>query len=77
VLAIAAVQMFALGVVGDALAGQRVMTQRALERVRRVELTLGAAPPQHERAQVGRPADSDATPTDRGERVAAPAGRPD
>lgn len=49
VLAIAAVQMFALGVVGDALAGQRVMTQRALERVRRVELNLGIEPSHYER----------------------------
>jgi glycosyltransferase involved in cell wall biosynthesis len=77
VLAIAAVQMFALGVVGDALAGQRVMTQRALERVRRVELTLGAEPPRHEHPRSGDPGGPQATTTDRGERVAAPAGRPD
>ena len=38
VLFIAAVQLFALGVIGDLLAGQRVMTQRVFERVRRVEL---------------------------------------
>jgi glycosyltransferase involved in cell wall biosynthesis len=48
VLAIAAVQMFALGVVGDAMAGQRVMTQRVFERVRRVELTLGIEPSHYE-----------------------------
>jgi glycosyltransferase involved in cell wall biosynthesis len=48
VLAIAAVQMFALGVVGDALAGQRVMTQRTFERIRRVELELGIAPSHYE-----------------------------
>src|ERR687892_787876 len=48
VLAIAAGQMFALGVVGDALAGQRVMTQRAFERVRRVELELGVDPSHYE-----------------------------
>src|SRR4051794_21892422 len=35
VLFIAAVQLFALGVIGDLLAGQRVMTQRVFERVRR------------------------------------------
>jgi len=51
VLAIAAVQMFALGVVGDALAGQRVMTQRAFERIRRVELELGVAPSHYEEPQ--------------------------
>jgi glycosyltransferase involved in cell wall biosynthesis len=49
VLAIAAVQVFALGVIGDALAGQRVMTQRALERIRRVELNLGIEPSHYER----------------------------
>jgi glycosyltransferase involved in cell wall biosynthesis len=49
VLAIAAVQVFALGVIGDSLAGQRVMTQRALERIRRVELSLGIEPSHYER----------------------------
>ena len=49
VLAIAAVQVFALGVIGDALAGQRVMTQRTLERIRRVELNLGIEPSHYER----------------------------
>jgi glycosyltransferase involved in cell wall biosynthesis len=48
VLAIAAVQLFALGVIGDALAGQRVITQRVFERVRRVELTLGIEPSHYE-----------------------------
>src|SRR5918995_377033 len=55
VLAIAAVQMFALGVVGDALAGQRVMAQRAFERIRRVELSLGIEPSHYEQVDVGRP----------------------
>jgi glycosyltransferase involved in cell wall biosynthesis len=41
VLFIVAVQLMALGVIGDLLASQRVMTQRVFERVRRVELTLG------------------------------------
>ncbi len=48
VLFIAAVQMFALGMVGDTLAGHRVMTQRVFERVRRVELELGIAPSHYE-----------------------------
>lgn len=48
VLAIAAVQVFALGVIGDLLAGQRVMTQRVTERVRRIELALGVAPSHYE-----------------------------
>jgi glycosyltransferase involved in cell wall biosynthesis len=49
VLFIAAVQLFALGVIGDLLAGQRVMTQRVFERVRRVELQLGIEPSHYER----------------------------
>ena len=49
VLAIAAVQVFALGVIGDLLASQRVMTQRVTERVRRIELALGVEPSHHER----------------------------
>jgi glycosyltransferase involved in cell wall biosynthesis len=49
VLFIAAIQLFALGVIGDLLAGQRVMTQRVFERVRRVELALGVEPSHYER----------------------------
>lgn len=49
VLFIAAVQLFALGVIGDLLAGQRVMTQRVFERVRRVELALDIEPSHYER----------------------------
>ncbi len=48
VLAIAAVQLFALGVVGDILAGQRAITQRVFERVRRIELQLGVEPSHYE-----------------------------
>jgi glycosyltransferase involved in cell wall biosynthesis len=48
VLFIAAVQLVALGVIGDLLAGQRVMTQRVFERVRRVELSLGIEPSHYE-----------------------------
>jgi len=46
VLFIAAIQLLALGVIGDLLASQRVMTQRVFERVRRVELAL-EVPPSH------------------------------
>jgi glycosyltransferase involved in cell wall biosynthesis len=49
VLFIAAVQLLALGVIGDLLAGQRVMTQRVFERVRRTELALGVKPSHYER----------------------------
>jgi glycosyltransferase involved in cell wall biosynthesis len=48
VLFIAAVQLMALGVVGDILAGNRVLNQRILERVRRVELRLGIEPSHYE-----------------------------
>jgi glycosyltransferase involved in cell wall biosynthesis len=53
VLFISAVQLFALGVIGDLLAGQRVMTQRVFERVRRVELALDVAPSHYERGGNG------------------------
>ncbi|HEX5594355.1 MAG TPA: glycosyltransferase family 2 protein [Solirubrobacterales bacterium] len=48
VLFIAAIQLFALGIIGDLLASQRVMTQRVFERVRRVELALGVEPSHYE-----------------------------
>ena len=53
VLFIAAIQLFALGVIGDLLAGQRVMTQRVFERVRRVELAVGVEPSHYERGDQG------------------------
>ena len=49
VLFFAAIQLLALGVIGDILAGQRVMTQRVYERVRRVELALDVEPSHYER----------------------------
>jgi glycosyltransferase involved in cell wall biosynthesis len=61
VLFIAAVQLFALGVIGDLLAGQRVMTQRVFERVRRVELELGVGPSHYEPGSPG----SERAPPDR------------
>jgi glycosyltransferase involved in cell wall biosynthesis len=48
VLALAAVQMFALGIIGDALAGQRAIAQRVYERVRRLELEAGVPPSSYE-----------------------------
>jgi glycosyltransferase involved in cell wall biosynthesis len=47
-LFIVAVQFAALGVIGDILAGTRVLQQRVLERVRRVELRLGVEPSHYE-----------------------------
>ncbi len=51
VLMLAAVQMFALGIIGDALAGQRVIAQRVYERVRRLELETGVEPSNYERGR--------------------------
>jgi glycosyltransferase involved in cell wall biosynthesis len=45
---IIAVQFVALGVLGDILSGSRVLQQRTLERVRRMELQLGVEPSHYE-----------------------------
>jgi glycosyltransferase involved in cell wall biosynthesis len=47
-LFLVAVQFAALGVVGDILAGSRVLQQRILERVRRIELQVGVKPSHYE-----------------------------
>ncbi len=44
----AAVVLFALGIIGDLLYGQRIMAQRTFERVRRIELQLGIPPSHYE-----------------------------
>ncbi len=44
----AAMLLAAIGVIGDLLAAQRILTQRTLERVRRVELHLGVEPSHYE-----------------------------
>src|SRR5258708_25365670 len=51
VLFIAAVVLWALGVLGDLLAAQRVMTQKTFEGTRRIELELGIAPSHYEPGQ--------------------------
>jgi glycosyltransferase involved in cell wall biosynthesis len=43
-----AVQLAALGVIGDLLAANRVLIQRTLERTRRIELQLGVEPSHYE-----------------------------
>jgi hypothetical protein len=53
VLFIAAVQLAALGVMGDILAGSRILQQRILERVRRVELKMGVEPSHYEPGATG------------------------
>ena len=64
-LFVVAVQLAALGVLGDILAGSRVLQQRILERVRRVELHVGVAPSHYEPGEerVGEPATTGATPS--------------
>ena len=47
-LFIVAAQFAALAVLGDVLAGLRVLVQRALERVRRIELALDIDPSHYE-----------------------------
>ena len=49
-LLIIAVIFVALGVIGDLMAASRTLQQRTLERVRRVELTLGVEPSHYEPA---------------------------
>ncbi len=44
VFVLAAVQMFALGFLADLIASHRLVTQRTLERVRRLELAAGVPP---------------------------------
>jgi glycosyltransferase involved in cell wall biosynthesis len=46
VLFVASIQVFALGVMADLIAAHRIVSQRTLERVRRIELELGV-PPAH------------------------------
>jgi glycosyltransferase involved in cell wall biosynthesis len=47
-LLVVATLLFALGIIGDLLSGQRIMLQRVSERVRRIELELGVAPSHYE-----------------------------
>ncbi len=65
VLFIAAVVLFALGVIGDLLAAQRVMTQKTFERVRRIELQLGVAPSHYEPGSARPPTARDGAPCER------------
>ena len=71
VLFIAAVVLWALGVIGDLLAAQRVMTQKTFERVRRIELELGVAPSHYEPRAAGELQPVDGAERARGEGAAA------
>jgi hypothetical protein len=44
ILLMAAIQVFSLGVLADLISAHRQVTQRTLERVRRLELEAGVAP---------------------------------
>ncbi len=48
ILFMAAVQLFALGVIADLIAAHRVVSHRTLERVRRIELEVGVGPSHYE-----------------------------
>ena len=48
VLFMAAVQMFALGILADLVRAHRAISQQSLERIRRVELAVGVAPSHYE-----------------------------
>ena len=50
----AAVVLAALGIIGDLLYAQRMMSQRIFERVRRIELQLGVPPSHYEPGAQGR-----------------------
>src|SRR4051812_26045832 len=69
VLFIAAVVLWALGVIGDLLAAQRALTQRTFERVRRIELQLDVEPSHYEPGQAPRREDAAAGELERQEAV--------
>ncbi|MBA2506531.1 MAG: glycosyltransferase family 2 protein [Thermoleophilaceae bacterium] len=52
-LLVIAVQLAALGVIGDILGGSRIFQQRTLERVRRIELHMGIEPSHYEPGNPG------------------------
>ncbi len=64
VLFIAAVVLWALGVIGDLLAAQRAMTQKTYERVRRIELELGRSLPPTTNGAARAPVEHDASAED-------------
>jgi glycosyltransferase involved in cell wall biosynthesis len=72
VLVIAAVQLAALGVMGDILAGMRTLQQRTLERVRRVELQLGVEPSHYEPGEGDKGGAPEATGVDAGPATGKP-----
>ena len=58
VLFVASIQLFALGVIADLISAHRTVSQRTLERVRRLELQLGVEPTHYQPGRHGEaPAD--------------------
>jgi glycosyltransferase involved in cell wall biosynthesis len=55
---ISAVQLFALGVIADLIGSHRTVSQRTLERVRRIELELGVPPSHYEAGGAAMPAEA-------------------
>ena len=55
VLLIAAIQVFALGVIADLIAAHRTVSQRTLQRVRRIELELDIPPTHYEPGALAQP----------------------
>ena len=82
-LFVVAVQLAALGVIGDLLAANRVLIQRTLERTRRIELKLGVEPSHYQpgerrtgpRASTPSPAPVEADGTEEHETVTLGGGR--
>ena len=70
-----AVQLAALGVMADVLAAIRVLMQRSLERIQRVELQLGVEPSHYESADEGKEPAVHAQPASARARLLAPARR--
>ena len=64
-LFVVAVQLAALGIIGDLLAANRVLIQRTLERTRRIELKLGVEPSHYEPGERRGPARPHAERDDR------------
>lgn len=58
VLLIASIQVFALGVIADLIASHRTVSQRTLERVRRIELELNIPPAHYEPGRPTQPGTS-------------------
>ncbi|MGH9112075.1 MAG: glycosyltransferase family 2 protein [Acidimicrobiales bacterium] len=62
VLFMASIQLFALGVIADLISAHRTVSQRTLERVRRLELQLGVEPAHYLPGQPKPPAEPDGAP---------------